>query len=190
MTEEETKKEFFKRLEQNHELAEELFSDELAALAVEEEIESIRKVVKEQNRYWTKDIVVKKSPLSGNGVFAKNDIPVGMIVEFAPVLIFHKDTVSTLNDYYDNHIISDYLFNWNESFVSIVFGYGSIYNHSNNNNITWKMLKKEDELQGAAFYTIKSVKAGEELLSCYNKGNIDFLESGSRIEWSNNQDWK
>ena len=40
----------------------------------------------------------------------------------------------------------------------------------------------ENEIQGAAFFTLKPVKAGEELFVAYNDGDVAFDELGCRYK--------
>lgn len=148
-------------------------------------LDKIKEIIKLQNKYWAHYIEVKKSEISGNGVFAACDMPAGELFEFAPALIYHFDTHEVLADYFGPHVFFDYAFTWceDEKLAAIVFGYGSIYNHSDDPNISWSIIKGDGELEGAAFYTTKPVKAGEELVSTYNNAGVyAFTPSGTRIK--------
>jgi SET domain-containing protein len=70
-------------------------------------------------------IEIKESPNKGLGVFAKEKIFKGEIIETTPLI--------KLNVPYNSDVLDDYRFNYpknsTQKFV-VVLGYGSIYNHS------------------------------------------------------------
>ena len=86
----------------------------------------------------------------GYGVFTREDIPINSIVEIC-------------------YCIPASAYQWEDYvFVNpkvLPLGYGSIYNHSDNDNIIWKKNDREFIIQ---FISSKNIKAGDEL--CHNYG--------------------
>jgi SET domain-containing protein len=125
---------------------------------------------------------VGKSPVHGNGVFAVEFIPKRTLIEGAPVLEFHKDTYEKLagtsvkdilaGKEYDRHVLMDYAFDFGApgqvrrgDCMAIVFGWGSIYNHSSyESNVRWI---SNPELGCMDYYTTKDVEPGQELFVKY-----------------------
>ena len=68
---------------------------------------------------------------AGNGVFAGRAFKKGEIVEIAPII---KDTNEGWG--YGN-VIANYTTTSDENSASLTLGYGSLYNHSNNNNLDY-----------------------------------------------------
>ncbi len=107
-------------------------------------------------------IYVDKSPVHGWGVFAKEKILSGEIIEECPIasLPIVKGEHSA--------ILIDYRFNfpsgsdWNEQVVT--FGYGSIYNHSNNSNAYWYSL---NDKRTFLFVAQRDIEPGEEIFVYY-----------------------
>ena len=145
-------------------------------------LSQVREITKLENKYWIKNIEAKRSEIAGNGVFAIDDIPAGTLIEFSPVLVYHKNTTEVLLDVYEKHILCDYQFRWKEDLSALIFGYGEIYNHSNDPSVGYTMMTDENEIQGAVFFTLKPVKAGEELFAAYSNGDVVFDEFGNRYK--------
>ena len=116
-------------------------------------------------------IEVRRSKLHGLGVFANANIKKGEILEECHFILdktpFHKI----------KNPLQAYIFAWgnkdpdNKSKSAIVFGYGCIYNSSENNNATWETDKRKNKF---IFYAVKNIKKGEEITTNY--GN-DYWES-------------
>ena len=120
-----------------------------------------------------------KESLYGRGVFSKEFIKAGEVVEIAPVLLIPKGDLQEIdyapgkfelkktrkNPIKDKDIqISRYVFFWNEELEAIALGYGSLYNHSSNPNI-----KHERDYQNETitFIALKDLNPGEELYINY-----------------------
>lgn len=118
-----------------------------------------------------KKVCIKKSPIHGYGVFATEDIIQGEVIEECPLLDLGipKGEVSyCLNDYRYNYPKSH---NFEKQVVA--WGYGSLYNHSNDANADWR-----DNLENGTFdfYAIKDIKKGEEIFIYY--GGVDYWSDG------------
>ncbi len=96
--------------------------------------------------------------LKGFGVFSCEDIKVGSVIETCYCL-------KTFNN--PTHPNFDYLFHHKEkNFGYLPFGFGSIYNHSDNPNMIWEL--KSENFNIIKFISIKEIKSGDEL--CHNYG--------------------
>ena len=86
-------------------------------------------------------IEIKKSPIHGIGVFAKEEIKRLTMVESSPVIVFTEATCNhlwELNDW--RHVLMDYPFHWEEGYLAFCLGYGGVYNHSSlESNIAWNV---------------------------------------------------
>jgi uncharacterized protein len=104
-------------------------------------------------------IAESKIPKSGRGVFAAENISKGEVIEEAPILILKFE------DFVDTrwNLLFEYYF-WMDKFVVLALGYASLYNHSLEPNITYKIDKTEKLIR---FTSLKDIKKGEELLFNY-----------------------
>ena len=121
-------------------------------------------------------IYVKKSNIHGYGVFTDLDIKKGELIEECVVpyqiISLHSD------------VLINYRYVWAKRRgdtpigFCIALGFGSIYNHSKEENIGWEINEKERII---TFTAIKDIKKNEELLFDYE--NADPLASSlSRLE--------
>ena len=113
--------------------------------------------------YFNKKIEVRKSPLHGYGVFAKEDINKGEILE---------ECFFIVQDYNPHN--ADYLFSFpdknNENKFNVLpLGYGCIYNSSKvkgENNAIWET-NIDDNI--FIFKSIKDIKKNEEICTFYGE---------------------
>jgi len=111
-------------------------------------------------------IYIDQSPVHGWGVFAKQDIKSGELIEECPVLTLpiSKGEVTPL--------LIDYRFNWPQGTEweeqVIALGYGSLYNHSNTPNAIWV---SSDTKKCFIFYATRDIKEGEEIFVWYGDEN-------------------
>jgi SET domain-containing protein len=109
-------------------------------------------------------IEVKGSPIHGMGVFAKENIKSGEIIENCHFTILEKP-------FFDiDKKLQEYVFAYpkiNPTKSVVVWGYGSIYNHSKNNNADWI---SDEEKNVFTFFTIKDINEGEEIFTNYGEG--------------------
>ena len=106
---------------------------------------------------------VRKSSLQGYGVFTKEDIKEGELLEECHHIEVPDDV--TVERYIFNWPRGDYEF---EKYV-LSLGYGSIYNGSpmGEENVSWKTDMENDIL---VFYATKDIKKESELLLYYDYG--------------------
>lgn len=98
----------------------------------------------------------------GRGVFAKEDIQKGDIIEVAPIILEPKNKILK------NSNIMQYVFfsDQTETEYAIAFGYASIYNHNDNNNAQWIVDKPNLKIIITA---LKNIRKGEEIFVSYGE---------------------
>lgn len=99
---------------------------------------------------------------AGLGVFAKEEISAGEILEVSPVKLFHHEMIDEPVFY--NSWLIDYAFKWNEKHFAIVLGWGSMINHNINYNVSYQGIP---EPQSMMFMSTKRIFPGEELFIRY-----------------------
>lgn len=118
-------------------------------------------------------IVVKKSKLLGNGVFAARNFKKGELIESAHLLTFTPRERKILEKTKLNY----YVYPWRSTrSAAIALGYGSIYNHSYEPNADWKQDFKKEMM---TYKALRDIKKGEEILVNYNGEPDDKTE----IDW-------
>jgi SET domain-containing protein len=111
-------------------------------------------------------IYVSESKIHGLGVFASAKISEGEVFEKCPVhdLQIPKGETSPL--------FLDYRFNWPQGIdweqQVVSWGYGSLYNHSDNPNANWRSNLEDRTFE---FYATKEIEPGEEILVWYGDDN-------------------
>lgn len=119
-------------------------------------------------------IKVKRTVNKGRGVYALKDFKAGEIIESCPVLVL----TPTERKHCEKTTLNYYIYPWKSTrSAAVVFGYGSIYNHSFEPNADWKQNFKSTCM---VYRAIKNIKKGEEILVNYNsepddKTPIDWL---------------
>ena len=119
------------------------------------------KLVKNKNNLPNFNICgleIKESTIPGAnlGVFTLKDINKGEIVEIAPFLRVPSNSCS-------NNILNDYVFTENENTYILVLGYGSMYNHSYDPNLSYEYYEKDY----FAYRANSDIKKGSELFISY-----------------------
>lgn len=113
--------------------------------------------------YPSSSIYVAQSSISGLGVFAREEIREGEVVEECLVILVPGDQLSDLT----KTRLLDYYFAWGVGFQSaaVCLGFGSLYNHSYKPNA--KYIKDEED-NIIRFVAIKNIKRDEEIIINYN----------------------
>jgi SET domain-containing protein len=111
------------------------------------------------------NLFIKESTIKniGNGVFTNKSIKNGQIIEICPIIkinnkfLFQKD-----------NILNDYIFNdpLNDDNKLLVFGYGSIYNHSNDPNVDYYYDNDNNKM---IYKAIKDINKDSELFISYGR---------------------
>lgn len=105
----------------------------------------------------------------GRGVFATEEITAGEIIEYCPVIFISEKETDFLEK--ENAILEYYyLFQKEFNKSCVMFGYGSLYNHSKNPNaeVDYDTKKSQNFL---FFRAIKNIKSGEEVVFDYEFAN-------------------
>jgi SET domain-containing protein len=125
--------------------------------------------------YPPKKVYVAKSKVHGWGVFASEVINQGEIIEETPFLNLHipKGELSS--------VLIDYRFNWpqgsggNWQYQVAAWGYGSLYNHSDDSNASWRSNLENETFE---FYATKTIQPNEEIFVYY--GGSTYWEDGRK----------
>jgi SET domain-containing protein len=123
--------------------------------------------------YPPNKIYISKSPVHGYGVFANQVIEVGEIIEETPIydLKIQKGEMSPL--------MNDYRFNWPQGAGSewqsqvLAWGYGSLYNHSENANAYWRSNLENETFE---FISNRRIEKDEEIFVWY--GGVTYWQDG------------
>lgn len=99
--------------------------------------------------------------ISGRGVFAKEEIKKGEVIEVAPIIILD------FQDFIDTkwNVMFEYYF-WLDEYVVLALGYGSLYNHSQTPNAEYEINKEDKTI---IFKAIKNIEKDQEILFNYSK---------------------
>lgn len=113
-------------------------------------------------------LFIAPSDLGGRGVFTSQFIEKGNMIEIAPVLVIPKEQVKAIH----KTVLHDYYFRWGKEMdaCAIALGFGSLYNHSFDPNLTFEMDFRNATID---FYAFKDIEAGEELTFNYNGNEED-----------------
>jgi len=114
---------------------------------------------KAQYYFANPNVVLKKSCNGGRGAFATRDIKQGEIVEECPAIVDKRKNIlhggST-----DNYVFQSK----NPEDVFIAFGYGSMFNHNNDHNVSWVIDYENNKI---VFTAIKDIQKGKEMFVTY-----------------------
>jgi len=108
-------------------------------------------------------LYVAPSPSGGRGVFTSQSIPVGSIIELAPVIIVSAQDRKALHKTH----LHDYYFQWDGDRAAIALGLGSLYNHSEAANAAFELVYGFEQIR---FSAIRNIDQGEEITTDYRSG--------------------
>lgn len=99
----------------------------------------------------------------GRGVFTREPITAGSIIEVAPVIVMPAADREKI----DQTLLHDYIFEWGEdkSQCCMALGYVPVYNHSYEANCEYEMDYEADTI---TIITVRDIREGEELCINYN----------------------
>jgi uncharacterized protein len=108
-------------------------------------------------------LYVDKTTGKGRGVFSRERIPAGTIVEVSPVIVMEK----TDRQHLDKTLLHDYIFEWGreKDKCCMALGLVPVYNHSYRSNCEYFMDFDEDTI---TVKTVRDIAKGEELTINYN----------------------
>lgn len=99
----------------------------------------------------------------GRGVFTREAIPAGTVIEIAPVIVMEKKD----REHLDKTLLHDYIFEWGDDLqqCAMALGWVPIYNHSYKSNCEYFMDYEEASM---FIKTVRRIAAKEELTINYN----------------------
>jgi SET domain-containing protein len=108
-------------------------------------------------------LFVDQTKGKGRGVFTRERIPAGTVIEVAPVIVMSHDERKHL----DKTLLHDYIFEWGKQKEKCCMALGliPIYNHSYKSNCEYFMEFEEDSI---FVKTVRIIEKGEELTINYN----------------------
>ncbi|MBS1734258.1 MAG: SET domain-containing protein-lysine N-methyltransferase [Bacteroidetes bacterium] len=108
-------------------------------------------------------LYIDKTADKGKGVFTREKIAAGTVIEISPVIVMSKDDRVHL----DKTLLHDYIFEWGKENDQCCMALGIIpvYNHSYKSNCEYFMDFEEETM---FIKTVKVIKPGEELTINYN----------------------
>ncbi len=118
---------------------------------------------------------IKRIKGKDRSVIATRDFKKGEIIESCPVITL----TPTERKHVEKTLMNYYIYPWKSTrSASLVFGYGSLINHSFTPNADWK---QDFKAQTMVYRAIKPIKKGEEITVNYNgepedQTNIDWIE--------------
>jgi len=119
-------------------------------------------------KFFTSDkIYIAKSKIgkAGRGVFARKNIKKGETIEKCPIIEVPKYDVSKLRE----SILVTYFFYFGKrkEKLALALGFGSLYNHSNNPNSSFKVKPREKLIE---FIALRPIKENSEITFSYSGG--------------------
>ena len=116
----------------------------------------------------TDKIYVSSSPIAKRerGVFALKNIKKGELIENCPIIEFSETRSSGVNE--SELICFIYFLGKDKNKLTIVLGFGSIYNHSYSPNAKYKYFPKEQRIE---FIAKENIKKDEEIFVNYLQEN-------------------
>lgn len=108
-------------------------------------------------------IYIGNSARRGRGVYTSEPIGVDNLIEICPVIVCSEDDLPLIHQ----TKLHDYYFLWgdDEKKCAIALGYGSLYNHEYTPNARYEVDFEEETI---CFYSLREIKAGEEITVNYN----------------------
>ena len=109
-------------------------------------------------------LYIEKTAKRGRGVFTRERIPTGVVIEVSPVIVMSGED----RPYLDKTLLHDYIFEWQPNgaeMCCMALGWVPMYNHSHRSNCEYFMDYDDDTIY---IETVRDIKAGEELTINYN----------------------
>lgn len=120
-------------------------------------------------------VYMKRIRGKGRGVFARQTLPQGTVIERVPVLIVPLPEVMGVRN---EPVLSRFCFLRNEQHVAIALGYGSLYNHSYDPNAAYE----ESANASMVFRALRDIDKDEEITINYNGDPQDRSAVGFKVK--------
>ena len=113
-------------------------------------------------------LYIQQSDGKGKGIFTKEAIVAGTVIEIAPVILLPEQDSALI----DKTHLYNYYFLWGEEHknYAICLGYGSLYNHSYEPNCIYETYYEDEVIH---FIALRDIAVGEELMINYNHDPTD-----------------
>lgn len=108
-------------------------------------------------------LYIKPIKGKGRGVFCKQFIAKGEIIETAPLIVLPAADHPTAT----SSQLCDYFFNFNkeEHTLALVLGFGSLYNHATRNNAVYTLDRENKTME---YYALEDIPPGTEICINYS----------------------
>lgn len=108
-------------------------------------------------------LFIDKSNDRGRGVFTRERIPAGTVIEISPVIVMSMEDRQHL----DKTLLHDYIFEWGKlkDRCCMAMGLIPVYNHNYKSNCEYFMDFEEENI---FVKTVRIIEKGEELTINYN----------------------
>jgi len=108
-------------------------------------------------------LFIAKTKNMGEGVFTKQALAEGVLIETSPVIVMSGEERVLL----DKTLLHDYIFEWGDDQKScaMALGFVPLYNHSYQSNCEYEMDYNKKIM---SVKTVRAIKKGEELFINYN----------------------
>ncbi len=108
-------------------------------------------------------LYIDQTERKGRGVFTRERIPAGTVIELSPVIVLP----GTDREHLDRTLLHDYIFEWGKEKEQCCMALGliPIYNHSYKSNCEYFMDFEDDTI---FIKTVRIIGKGEELTINYN----------------------
>ncbi|MEI7964805.1 MAG: SET domain-containing protein-lysine N-methyltransferase [Chitinophagaceae bacterium] len=108
-------------------------------------------------------LFIEKTADRGRGVYTRERIPAGTVIEVSPVIVMEQKDRPML----DQTLLHDYIFEWgkNKDQCCMALGLIPMYNHDYKSNCEYFMDFEDDSI---FVKTVRVIEKGEELTINYN----------------------
>jgi SET domain-containing protein len=121
----------------------------------------IANMLKNKYKCFNNNNYIGKSKIGGRGVFAGRSYKKNEIVEISPCV---KDKLSA----YDDGILKDYIFGYKDDYHVLSLGYGSMYSHNDNPNLSYTINEDNDGVY-MTFTATRNINKDDELFISYGQ---------------------
>lgn len=113
-------------------------------------------------------LYVAEAPGKGRGIFTDMALAKDDVIERAPVVVVPAEQVELV----EKTVLLDYYFWWKVDTleIAVAFGYGSLYNHSDEPNAHYWM---DYDAKTIVFYALRDIAADEEVSFNYNGNSTE-----------------
>jgi hypothetical protein len=108
-------------------------------------------------------LIVRKAGYKGRGVYTLDEMYEGQLIERAPVILF-------VNSRTKSKVLDRYTFEWDDDTAALALGKCSLFNHSFDPNVLYKVYRNKQMIE---FTARRYIQCWEELVINYNRDPED-----------------